>query len=94
MSVPAAPDPTAVRVALWRALHVEVDAPPPVVEDTIGLKLAAPDEGWRQRPDMHPEGTRLVPGVDRRARPLHRGSGRRADGARRRPVRAAGRRPR
>jgi hypothetical protein len=24
----AAPDDTAVRVALWRALHVEVDAPP------------------------------------------------------------------
>ena len=54
-----APDSTAVRVALWRALHVEVDAPPPVLEDTIGLKLAAPDEGWRQRGDMHPEGTRM-----------------------------------
>lgn len=56
---PGAPDSTAVRVALWRALHVEVDAPPPVLEDTIGLKLAAPDEGWRQRGDMHPEGTRM-----------------------------------
>ncbi|HLG47923.1 MAG TPA: class I SAM-dependent methyltransferase [Reyranella sp.] len=55
----AAPDSTAVRVALWRALHVEVDAPPHVLEDTIGLKLAAPDEGWRQRGDMHPEGTRM-----------------------------------
>lgn len=53
------PDSTAVRVALWRALHVEVDAPPHVLEDTIGLALAAPDEGWRQRGDMHPEGTRL-----------------------------------
>lgn len=53
-----APDPTAVRVALWRALHVEVDAPPHVIEDEIGLKLVAPDEGWRDRPDMHPEGTR------------------------------------
>jgi methyltransferase (TIGR00027 family) len=48
-----------VRVALWRALHVEVDAPPHVLEDTIGLKLASPDEGWRQRGDMHPEGTRM-----------------------------------
>lgn len=56
---PAAPDSTAVRVALWRALHVEVDAPPHVLEDTIGLKLAAPEEGWRQRGDMHPEGTRM-----------------------------------
>jgi methyltransferase (TIGR00027 family) len=30
-----------------------------VLEDTVGLTLAAPDEGWRQRGDMHPEGTRL-----------------------------------
>jgi methyltransferase (TIGR00027 family) len=56
---PAAPDSTAVRVALWRALHVEVDAPPHVLEDAVGLELAAPDEGWRQRGDMHPEGTRM-----------------------------------
>ncbi len=54
-----APDNTAVRVALWRALHVEVDPPPHVLEDTIGLELAAPQEGWRRRPDMGPEGTRL-----------------------------------
>lgn len=53
------PDSTAVRVALWRALHVEVDAPPHVLEDVVGLRLAAPDNGWRQRPDMHPQGTRL-----------------------------------
>jgi len=53
-----APDSTAVRVALWRALHLEVDAPPPVIEDAVGLRLAAPEEGWRSRPDMHPEGTR------------------------------------
>jgi len=50
----AEPDNTAVRVALWRALHVEVDAPPHVLEDAIGLKLAAPDAGWRSRPDMSP----------------------------------------
>ena len=50
----AAPDDTAVRVALWRALHVEADAPPHVFEDTVGLRLAAPDEGWRSRPDMSP----------------------------------------
>src|SRR6516225_6917570 len=48
------PDSTAVRVALWRALHVEVDPPPHVIEDEVGLKLAAPDEGWRSRPDMSP----------------------------------------
>jgi methyltransferase (TIGR00027 family) len=53
-----APDSTAVRVALWRALHVEVDAPPRVIDDVIGLKLAAPEEGWRQRGDMDPEGTK------------------------------------
>ena len=48
------PENTAVRVALWRALHLEVDAPPHVFEDDVGLKLAAPDEGWRSRPDMSP----------------------------------------
>ncbi|HKF20869.1 MAG TPA: class I SAM-dependent methyltransferase [Candidatus Angelobacter sp.] len=50
----AAPDNTAVRVALWRALHVEVDSPPHVFEDQVGLKLVAPDDEWRSRPDMSP----------------------------------------
>jgi methyltransferase (TIGR00027 family) len=54
-----APDSTAVRVALWRAVHVEHDAPPHVLEDTIGLKLAAPDPNWRERGDMHVMGTRV-----------------------------------
>jgi methyltransferase (TIGR00027 family) len=53
-----APDSTAVRTALWRALHLEVDAPPPVLTDKTGLALAAPEEGWRERPDMHPLFTR------------------------------------
>jgi methyltransferase (TIGR00027 family) len=53
------PDNTAVRVALWRALHLEVDPPPHVIEDAIGLRLAAPEEGWRQRPDMNPNFTKL-----------------------------------
>ena len=48
------PDNTAVRVALWRALHVEIDPPPHVLEDEVGLKLADPDDGWRSRPDMSP----------------------------------------
>ncbi|MBS1984606.1 MAG: class I SAM-dependent methyltransferase [Bdellovibrionales bacterium] len=52
------PDHTAVRVALWRALHTEVDATPHVFVDKVGLQLAAPDEQWRERPDMHPTGTR------------------------------------
>jgi methyltransferase (TIGR00027 family) len=52
------PDNTAVRVALWRAMHVQVDAAPHVLEDEIGLQLAAPDENWRARPDMDPDGTR------------------------------------
>src|SRR4051794_41907173 len=50
----AEPDNTAVRTALWRALHVEADAPPHVFVDEVGLKLAAPDHGWRARPDMSP----------------------------------------
>jgi hypothetical protein len=56
---PASPDSTAVRVALWRAIHVQVDPPPHVLEDEIGLRLAAPDEGWRRRPDMDPRFTKL-----------------------------------
>jgi methyltransferase (TIGR00027 family) len=54
----AAPDGTAVRVALWRAMHVRVDPPPHVLEDEIGLRLAAPDDEWRRRPDMDPLATR------------------------------------
>jgi methyltransferase (TIGR00027 family) len=52
------PDSTAVRVALWRALHLEVDAAPHVLQDVVGLQLADPDAGWRDRGDMHPDGTR------------------------------------
>lgn len=48
------PDTTAVRTALWRALHVQADATPHVFEDVIGLQLADPSEGWQQRPDMSP----------------------------------------
>jgi methyltransferase (TIGR00027 family) len=53
----AAAESTAVRVALWRAMHVQIDPPPHVLEDEIGLRLAAPDDSWRQRPDMDPAGT-------------------------------------
>jgi methyltransferase (TIGR00027 family) len=55
----ATPDNTAVRVALWRAMHVQVDPLPHVLEDEMGLRLVAPDDGWRRRPDMDPQGTRL-----------------------------------
>ncbi len=37
-----APEDTAV----WRALHLEVDAPPHVFEDNVGLKLVAPESDW------------------------------------------------
>jgi len=53
-----APDSTAVRVALWRALHAQVDPPPHILEDEVGLRLIAPDEHWRERPDMDPDFTR------------------------------------
>ncbi|MDX3907384.1 MAG: class I SAM-dependent methyltransferase [Pigmentiphaga sp.] len=53
------PDSTAIRVALWRALHLKVDRPPHVLADDVGVKLVAPEPGWQSRPDMHPEGTRL-----------------------------------
>lgn len=48
----AQPDNTAVRTALWRALHARTDAAPHIVEDTVGLKLVAPDADWQERPDM------------------------------------------
>ncbi|MGH9081954.1 MAG: class I SAM-dependent methyltransferase [Acidimicrobiales bacterium] len=54
----AEPESTAVRVALWRAMHIEVDPPPHVLEDRVGLELVAPDADWRSRGDMDPEGTR------------------------------------
>ncbi|MFE2377399.1 class I SAM-dependent methyltransferase [Streptomyces sp. NPDC059398] len=52
------PDSTAVRTALWRAMHVQVDPPPHVIEDEIGLRLADPGDDWRDRPDMDPHATR------------------------------------
>jgi methyltransferase (TIGR00027 family) len=52
LSAPSKPDDTAVRVALWRALHIEADEPPHVFGDMLGLRLAAPDDDWRDRPDM------------------------------------------
>lgn len=52
------PEPTAVRVALWRAMHVQVDARPHLLEDEVGLRLVDPDPSWRERPDMEAEFTR------------------------------------
>ncbi|MBO9732646.1 MAG: class I SAM-dependent methyltransferase [Chitinophaga sp.] len=46
------PDNTALRTALWRALHVQVDAKPHVLEDEIGWQLIAPPDDWQERPDM------------------------------------------
>jgi methyltransferase (TIGR00027 family) len=40
-------------------MHVQVDPLPHVLEDEIGLKLVAPHDGWRRRPDMDPQATRL-----------------------------------
>jgi methyltransferase (TIGR00027 family) len=65
----ATADSSAVRVALWRAMHVEVDAAPHVLVDELGLELAAPENEWRSRPDMDPGGTRpFRAGIVARAR--------------------------
>lgn len=56
----AAPDNTAVRVALWRAMHVQADPTPHIIEDEIGYKLIAPDACWKQRSDMHPDFTKRL----------------------------------
>ena len=42
-----AADPTAARVALWRALHVQLDARPHVIDDEEGLRLLNPDEAGK-----------------------------------------------
>ncbi len=39
-------------------MHVQIDSSPHVLEDELGLRLVAPDENWRQRPDMNPQWTR------------------------------------
>ena len=63
------PDNTAVRTALWRALHSRVDAKPTILEDEVGLKLIAPDKDWQQRRDMDPGFTkRLRASIVARAR--------------------------
>ncbi|WP_179124512.1 MULTISPECIES: class I SAM-dependent methyltransferase [Elizabethkingia] len=46
------PDNTAIRTALWRAFHTQADAEPYILEDTVGLQLIAPEEGWQERPDI------------------------------------------
>ncbi|TDD58813.1 SAM-dependent methyltransferase [Kribbella antibiotica] len=53
-SVVGTPDNTAVRTALWRALHTQVDEPPYVLEDALGARLAQDGDGWRERPDVAP----------------------------------------
>jgi methyltransferase (TIGR00027 family) len=58
MAAEHAPDSTAARVALWRALHVEADAAPHVLEDQVGLRLLAPGPDWRTRGDMDQQFTR------------------------------------
>ena len=66
---PAEADESAVRGALWRALHVETDPAPHVLEGEIGLQLVDPGPGWRDRPDMDPVGTRWFrAGIVARAR--------------------------
>nr|WP_245717551.1 class I SAM-dependent methyltransferase [Nocardia jejuensis] len=52
-----APENTATRVALWRALHLQVDSAPAVFDDSVGARLLAPEDGWQQRPDMDPRTT-------------------------------------
>jgi methyltransferase (TIGR00027 family) len=49
-----APEHTAVRVALWRALHVAIDPKPHILSDEMGSKIVG-EESWRHRPDMNPE---------------------------------------
>lgn len=53
-----APEHTAERVALWRALHVMLDPKPHVLTDDVGLKIISPPPEWTKRPDMDPVNSR------------------------------------
>lgn len=46
------PDHTAVRTALWRALHLLADEKPYIFEDNVGFKLIEPEKDWHERADM------------------------------------------
>ncbi|MGZ3773918.1 MAG: class I SAM-dependent methyltransferase [Pseudobdellovibrionaceae bacterium] len=48
------PEHTAVRVALWRALHAQIDPQPHILHDEVGLKLVE-EKDWRSRHDMNPD---------------------------------------
>ncbi len=48
---PIAPEHTAVRTALWRALHILIDPGPHIFDDDVGAKIVA-EENWMNRPDM------------------------------------------
>lgn len=49
-----APEHTAVRTALWRALHVQIDPAPHIFTDEVGEKIIG-EENWKNRPDMNPD---------------------------------------
>lgn len=46
------PDNTALRTALWRALHLLTDDKPYIIEDKVGYDLIKPEKDWQERPDM------------------------------------------
>lgn len=48
-----APEHTAVRTSLWRALHLEIDSAPHIFNDDLGAKIVG-EENWQKRPDMDP----------------------------------------
>lgn len=62
------PNATAVRVALWRALHLRVDPAPHVLEDDIGRLLADPGKDWLSDPSMNPVRSRVRASMVARAR--------------------------
>lgn len=48
-----APEHTAVRVALWRALHLLLDEKPYIIKDDLGAQIVG-EANWQARPDMEP----------------------------------------
>ena len=56
---PIAPEHTAVRTALWRALHVLIDETPHVFVDEVGEKIVG-EKNWRERPDMNADFSKSI----------------------------------
>ena len=91
LTVAATPDSTAERVALWRAMHVQVDSPPHVLEDVVGLRAGRSERRLAVTTGHGPRRDAGLPRRHRRPGALHRRPRHEPSGKRRIAIRAVGR---